>query len=246
MRNIQKNPDRSFIGRHPIIANVAIIIVVAVLGLVITYLSLSLFTNHGETDKVPSVINQSYTSAVEKLHDAGFKCIIRDSVYLEDVKPGYVVEQFPKAGATVKPGRKIFLYINAVHPKEVIIDASGGNEREYALRGLSMRQAKSQLEELGFKNIRVVYILGDTDRVVKVLADGKPVMKLKKVPVNSRIVLEVYDGRKQQLVDSLYNSEYRSTIYDYDTPEYPSNDEFIDEEVQTPEEDVDFEEDVII
>lgn len=221
------NNDKTFIGRHPLIANIFIIIIVAVLGLVITYLSLSLFTKHGQTDKVPGVINMSYTNAVERLHDEGFKCVIRDSVYLENVKPGYVVEQFPKAGAIVKPGRKIFLYINAVHPKEVIIDAAGGNSREYALRGLSMRQAKAQLEELGFRNIRIVYILGDTDRVVKVLANGHPVMKMDRVAVNSRIVLEVYDGRKQALTDSLYNSEYRRDRGNYDYSEQ-SEDNFDD------------------
>ena len=39
-------------------------------------------------------------------------------LYRDDIKPGHVIEQFPKAKSIVKPGRKIFLYINAVHPKE--------------------------------------------------------------------------------------------------------------------------------
>lgn len=195
------------VGGHPLIANILIIIVVAVLGLVIVYLSLGLFTKHGQTDTVPSVINMSYSGAVEKLHDAGFKVEIKDSLFLDNVKPGSVVEQFPSAGAVVKPGRKVFLYICAVHPKEVVIDASGSSYQE-ALKNVSGRTAKAQLEELGFRNIRVVYVLGNNaNLVVKVLADGKTVMKQQKVPVNAQILLEISDGRIEAIADSLQNSE---------------------------------------
>ena len=103
-------------------------------------------------------------------------------------------------------GRKVFLYINAVHPKEVVLDPSG-DRRQPALRGYSMRQAKAQLEEMGFRNVRITYVLGDTDRVVKVLANGRQVMKQDKVPVNAQILLEVYDGRMSVLADSLQNAE---------------------------------------
>lgn len=206
--NKRKPLDKAdrIVGGHPVIANILIIIVVAVLGLVIAYLSLGLFTKHGRTDTVPTVVNMSYSDAVEKLHDAGFKVEIRDSLFLENVRPGYVVEQFPAANAVVKPGRKVFLYINAVHPKEVVLDPSG-DRRQPALRGYSLRQAKAQLEEMGFKNVRITYVLGDTDRVVKVLANGRQVMKQDKVPVNAQILLEVYDGRMSVLADSLQNAE---------------------------------------
>lgn len=202
----RKRAGRGAIGRHPILANIAIIIIVAGLGLVIAYLSLALFTKHGETDIVPRVAGSSYMSAVERLHEGGFKVEIRDSVYFDNVKPGLVVDQFPEAGAVVKPGRKVFLYINAVHPKEVIIDGTG-DSRQPAMRGLSLRQARTQLDELGFKHIKVVYVLGDTDRVLKVMADGKTVYKLQKVPLTANIILEVYDGRKSALTDSLQNAE---------------------------------------
>ena len=111
-----------FARKHPILVNLAIIIIVAALGIWIVYFSIALFTKHGQTDKVPGVENMTYTQAIEVLHENGFKVDIRDSLYKDDVKPGFVIEQFPKANSIVKPGRKIFLYINAVHPKEVVID----------------------------------------------------------------------------------------------------------------------------
>lgn len=132
---------------------------------------------------------------------------IRDSLYKDDVKPGYVIEQYPKANSIVKPGRKIFLYINAVHPKEVVID-DDNHPMEDALKSFSFRSGMAKLEELGFKNIRVVKVLGDNDCIVKILADGRPVKKMQKVPLNAKIVVEVYDGRLTELRDSLQNEEY--------------------------------------
>lgn len=209
----------SFLSRHPIITNLVIIIIVAVLGLFITYLSLGLFTNHGETDTVPQVVNMSYSSAVEKLHEAGFKVEIKDSVYFDDVRPGLVVDQFPATGATVKPGRKIYLYINALHPKEVILDPSNAPGKP-ALQGISQRQALAQLQELGFKNVKVEYVSGvDRDIVLRVMANGKIVNKMQKIPVNSKIVLYVYRNPREanqeiytpnNYTDSIVNNESMS------------------------------------
>ena len=179
-----------FANRHPVIANILIISVIALLGLYAAYLSAALFTKHGRTLTVPGVENLTYTEAVEKLHAAGLKVDIRDSIYRDDLRPGIVIEQFPKARSVVKPGRKIFLYINSVHPKEVILD-DDNHPSEYALKGESYRSALAKLEELGFKNIKMVKVLGVSDRVVKIIANGRPVRKMQKVPVNVSIVVEV-------------------------------------------------------
>lgn len=209
----RNQPDHSyswgskFIDRHPVMANIVIIAIIAVLGIYAAYLATALFTKHGRSERVPGVENLSYTEAISKLHKYGLKVDIRDSIYREDLKPGYVIEQFPKAGSIVKPGRKIFLYINAVHPKEVVLD-DDNHPNELALKGFPIRTVKAKLEELGFKNVRVVKVLGVTDRVVKVLANGRPVRKMQKIPVNASIVVEVSDGRLDALQDSLSNLEY--------------------------------------
>lgn len=200
------NKPGGFMSRHPVIANSVIILGVAAVGILIVYYSLALFTKHGRSTTVPSVENMSYTQAVNILHDRGLRVDIRDSVYNEDVRPGYVMEQFPKSGSAVKPGRKIFLYINAVHPKEVVLDDSN-HPMEDALKGLSARAAQAKLEEFGFKNVRVITVLGADDRVVKVLANGRVVKKTQKVPLNARITLEISDGRLAGVVDSLRNAE---------------------------------------
>lgn len=219
-----------FLARHPVLANLIIIILVALAGLGILYFSFAIFTRHGESAVVPGVEKMSYTQAIEILHSKGFKVDIRDSLYKEDEKPGYVIEQFPKSNSVVKPGRKIFLYINAVHPKEVIIDEDN-NPREDALKSISFRQGRARLEELGFKNIRVVKVLGENDCISKIFANGKVVKKMQKVPVNAHIVMEVFDGNLESIRDSLQNDispqfsldqEYSSDDYQNSSEHYPA------------------------
>lgn len=217
--------QKGFISRHPVLANIIIIALVAFAGIGILYFSFAIFTHHGESNVVPGVEKMSYTQAIEILHSKGFKVDIRDSLYKEDERPGYVIEQFPKANSVVKPGRKIFLYINAVHPKEVIIDEDN-NPREDALKSISFRQGKARLEELGFKNIRVIKILGENDCISKIYADGKVVKKMEKIPVNAHIVMEVFDGNLDAIRDSLamdleplYGYGAGETNYDENSPE---------------------------
>lgn len=231
--------DSKLTRKHPILGNIFIIVAVALLGLLIAYFSLALFTKHGRTRTVPGVENMSYTEAVETLHDKGFRVEIRDSLYLDDVRPGYVVEQFPKRNSVVKPGRKIFLYINAVHPKEVVIDEDR-HPMDFALKGVAYRQAIAHLEELGFKHIKVVYVLGgNKDNVVRIIANGRVVRKTQKVPVNAHIVVEINDGRLLELYDSLMNADAAGN-YIPDQYEYPAEPEpdpgIYYPEPETPEE----------
>lgn len=223
-----------FIDRHPVIANLVIIMIIAALGIYAAYLASALFTKHGRSIQVPGVENLSYTEAISKLHDYGLKVDIRDSLYRDDVKPGFVIEQFPKAHSIVKPGRKIFLYINAVHPKEVILD-DDNHPNELALKGLSERAVMAKFEELGFKNVNIVKVLGTNDRVVKVMANGRPVHKMQKVPVNSTIVIEISDGRLGELQDSLRNLEYMDSYRESSGQDgsYPEESGYTPE--QTPE-----------
>ncbi|MCM1369876.1 MAG: PASTA domain-containing protein [Candidatus Amulumruptor caecigallinarius] len=248
-RNSNDHPyswGSKFVDRHPVFANFAIILIISTLGIYAAYLAAALFTKHGRSVTVPGVENISYTQAVERLHDAGLMVDIRDSLYRDNVRPGFVIEQFPKANSIVKPGRKIFLYINAVHPKEVILD-DDNHPNDYALKGVSHRTAIAKFEELGFKNVRVVKVLGATDRVVKVLANGRPVRKMQKVPVNASIVLEVSDGRLADIQDSLRNLEYLreynenvesyggTSSSEYESSEYPAQSESPSHQYAEPE-----------
>lgn len=208
-----------YFNRHPVIANFLIIMIVAVIGIVIVFISLNIFTRHGEWEVVPEVENTSFTNAINILHDKGFRTDIRDSVYKEEISPGYVVEQFPKAGSKVKPGRKIFLYINAVHPREYVIDSDNTMPGE-ALKGYSLRQGLAKLEELGFKKVNVVKIPGDNDRIIRIMANGRTISKKEKVPVTALITVEVYDGLTNRITDSIQDEEYLHYVTEVEDEDY--------------------------
>ena len=201
------NGNVAFFRRHPVLSNILIIFIVGLIGILIAFVSLQLFTRHGASDIVPRVENMSYTDAIKILHNKGFRVDIRDSIFKDDIKPGYVIEQFPKANASVKPGRKVFLYINAVHPREMVIDVDN-NPYEDALKGYSLRQGMARLEELGFKHVKIVKVSGDTDRIIRITANGRPIKKMEKTPVTADLVVEVYDGSLNSQADSILNEEY--------------------------------------
>ena len=225
----------SLLRKYPILVNLVIIILVAILGILIANFSLAIFTKHGEYSVVPSVEKMSYSSAIDQLHAEGFKVEISDSVFRDDLRPGYVLEQNPTANSKVKPGRTVYLVINAVNAKQVAINN---------IEGISLRQGKAMLQGLGFKdkNIKVVYRLGKHENLIQsVRVDGKKLRPGQRVPVSSVIVLEVSDGRVGQLTDSLLNVEFGvETIDDY-AGEYPTEySEPTEEPVSTeePEEEV--------
>ncbi len=212
----------SFIARHPVLANIGIILIISVLGLYAVYVAIAIIHKHVQSKGLPGVEGKTYTEAVPILRDYGFKVDIRDSLYREDIKPGRVIEQFPKAHSLVKPGRKVFLYINAVHPREVVLD-NNHPAGEAAMKGESFRSAMAKLDELGFKNVKVIKVLGTTDRVVKVTANGKLVKKMEKIPVTASIVLEVSDGRLAAVKDSLQLEELKRNYEE--NPDYYTSEE---------------------
>ncbi len=199
-----------FMSNHPIISNFIIIVIVAIIGLWIAYISLSIFTKHDEFCVVPNVENITYSEALNKLHENGFKVEISDSLFKDDILPGYVLEQTPEADSKVKQGRVVYLIINAVSPKQVSVSN---------LKGVSLRQGRSILEGLGFKDINIVYKLGkNKDIIQRMLINDKPVINGGKVAINSKIILEVSDGRIDIISDSIMNAQF----------DYEENSEFID------------------
>lgn len=78
----------------------------------------SFYTRHGESTQVPKVIGMPAENAFAILDNNDLEMMIVDSVYQEDLKPMTIVEQDPKPGMNVKPGRKIYVTVNTgIKPK---------------------------------------------------------------------------------------------------------------------------------
>ncbi len=184
----------------------------ALVGFIILWIALSWldsWTHHGEYISVPEVKGLSYNEAYEKLRGEGFAVEISDSVYdVARIAPGTVVEQNPKCDAKVKGGRKVYLTITAFSPKTVTIPS---------LVDVSVRQAKSVLEGLGFKNITIVSVPSEyRDLVLGVKASGVRLSKGARVPVTSQITLEVGAGSESAVEDSTEDSfsDYDAVSFD--------------------------------
>ena len=81
--------------------------------LILSYFGLDAYTRHGDKIIVPDVLGSKPFEAEAKLSEMGLRIKIIDTVYLEKMKPGVIVEQLPLANEDVKSGRILYLTVNA-------------------------------------------------------------------------------------------------------------------------------------
>lgn len=158
---------------------------------------LDVWTGHGEEIVVPDVKGMKYATAVEKLNAEGFTVEIADSVYDTKAAPGQVVEQNPHKNTRVKPGRMVYITINAFTPKSVTVPR---------LTDMSARQAKVILQGLGIKKVREDTVVSEfKDLVLGARYNGRRLLPGARVPVTASIVLEVGRGwdEEEMLRDTL-------------------------------------------
>jgi len=173
-----------------VIVNLAAMIVVA-MGLCWLALTLlDVWTGHGVEIVVPDVKGMKYAEAADKLNTEGFTVEIADSVYNSKVGPGVVVDQNPHRDTRVKPGRIVYITINAFTPKSVTMPR---------LTDMSARQAKVILQGLGIKSIREDTVLSEfKDLVLGARYNGRRLMPGARVPVTASITLEVGRGWNEE------------------------------------------------
>lgn len=165
--------------------NIILAIITVIVVVLIAFYSLGYYTNHGSGIPVPKLKGQSVDRAVALLKEQGFGYKI-DSVYVQDVAPGTIVEQDPDAGTNVKEGRVIYLtMVTLLAPNISLPD----------LEQSSYREATATLQNYGLK-------VGDTtyrsdiarDRILEVRFGGQVIKAGTKIPKGSRIDLVLGDG----------------------------------------------------
>ena len=135
--------------------------------LVVASLVLGLITRHNRTVTVPDFTNMTVSEAraVARAGHVGVK--VTDSVFVRRLGAGVVYRQAPKAGATVKKGRSIFLTINSIIPKKVVMPN---------LVGYSLNEARSELTNRGLALGRLNYTQDiATNNVIRQSVRGRTV-----------------------------------------------------------------------
>ena len=121
---------------------------VMVLG-ILTAWALGIITRHGQVVKTPDFANLTVSQAQELASHSHVSVKVIDSVFVRRLAGGVVYRQQPKAGATVKKGRSIFLTINSMVPRKVVMPN---------LFGYSVTEARSELRNRGLILGRLNYI----------------------------------------------------------------------------------------
>ncbi|MCQ2149250.1 MAG: PASTA domain-containing protein [Bacteroidales bacterium] len=124
--------------------------VALILGLTLmASILLGVVTRHSKVVEVPDFTNMTQQQASALAAEKGIRVEVTDSIYARRRTGGAVVNQNPYAGVSVKPGRRVMLTINALHPKMVAMPD---------LIGVSMRQAKAELRSKGLSLGRIIYV----------------------------------------------------------------------------------------
>lgn len=191
---IKTIPQRvaSFFKNHLIISNLLIMVVVTIILFVGFNIWLKSYTRHNQSITLPNVVNMTIDEAGQELGRYNLRCVVTDSLYVDSLAPGTVVLQVPEAHSTVKKGRTapIYLTINALSPRSIKLPY---------LTNVSVRQAESELKNLGFLNIVIQTKESPyKDLVLGVKCNGRDVKKGDEISVQEQIVLIVGAGRPNE------------------------------------------------
>jgi len=152
--------------------------------------SLKKYTRHHDIIHVPSLVGLSLLSAQDTLVKKKLTFTIIDSTaYNPQYTRGAVIDHTPKAGSSVKPGRKIYLTMNPLTIHYVPLPD---------LKNKSLRQAISVLESHAFRigNLYYVdYFAKDVIRFFKV--NGDVVNVNDSLPKFTIVDLYVGDGQEK-------------------------------------------------
>ena len=123
-----------------IVRNLLLAVALVVGLLLIAQVALGIITRHNQTVPVPDFTNMTVAEAQQVARDGHVGVKVTDSVFVRRLGAGVIYRQSPKAGSTVKKGRSIFLTINSIVPRKVVMPN---------LVGYSLNEARSELNNRG-------------------------------------------------------------------------------------------------
>lgn len=98
------------------------------------------YTRHGVSVQMPNVQNQPFSEAKQALQAKNLRVNRQAGRYNPNVPRDIVVDQNPPPTASVKPGRRVYLTVNAGEARMVTLPD---------LSGTSLREARNRLTTLG-------------------------------------------------------------------------------------------------
>jgi len=185
-----------------IIINLAIFAVLIFLIFFGLKVFLKSYTKHGESVKVPQIIDLTTEEGVSLLESQGFKYKVIDTVFDNRYDKNRIVEQTPIAGSDVKKGRKIYIKINSTEDQMVKIPAIIDEQ---------IRDAYNKIYNSGLKIRKITYQEEDSmsiksvNRVLAIRLKGITMKEGDKIKKNSEIdlVLSINDHSRKTVIPNL-------------------------------------------
>ena len=192
-------PNRivAFYKRFPIISHIIFILIFGLILLMLLFFGLKWSTRHDKLIVVPDFVGMTIEEARGVANNKELNIVVRDSIFDVDLPGGTIVDQLPGTSdvrdVTVKPGRKIYVTINAFNRRQVYVP--------YVAKQ-TLRQALNQLERSGLTIDKLVYEpdMTSTDYVERQTVSGKDVgpSTKRQVPVGTGVTLYVTYHRNEQ------------------------------------------------
>ena len=170
--------------------SIAIILGLGILFFVLQ--SLEFVTHHGESLSVPDFTGLSLKKANKLARQKNLKLKIIDSVDNAPGKRGTVIAQIPPANFKVKEGRTIHITLKRFNPRKIEMPD---------FRGISLVQAKADIETYGLKIGKLKYVPDiATNNVLEQMHNGRPIDPGTPIEKNSVIDLILGLGSDGRIV----------------------------------------------
>ena len=208
----------SLLKRRPVIANILYMGIVGIVLIVAVYIGLKIGTRHSRVIEVPNFMGMTIDNAYNVAEDSDLQLIVRDSIFDVALPGGTIVDQLPKISpireVTVKPGRKVYVTINAYTRRKVDVP--------YVAKQ-TLRQALNQIERSGLTIERLVYKedMTSTDYVVKQSIGSDEILPTTRVKVQAGtgVTLQVSYQEKEQYTSTprligLSLQQAKNTLWD--------------------------------
>ena len=161
----------SWLKRHTIAYNIVIIALVFLGVAIASFVAMAFGTRHSARRTVPDFVGLQLNDAEYFAERRDLNIIVNDSLHVSAYPGGVVLDQLPKGGVVVKPGRKIYVTINSSRQRMVAVPYVAGR---------SLRQAKNMLETAGLtidhleyaEDIATNYVLAEFVNGEEILEDS--------------------------------------------------------------------------
>lgn len=183
------------------VKNIIFMLIITVVCVVLALFGLNIYTKHNHSINVPDLKGMQVQDADALVSTTQLRYEVVDSIYQKNGIPGSILEQIPVGGSKVKEGRTIYLTVQSFSEPLVAIPD---------LSDISLRQAQTILNNLGFMSINVQYIASEyKDLVYSVEYKGVKIKPGQKIPKGSKISINVGNGGASVATptDSIDNTE---------------------------------------